>query len=210
VVNLFQAVDGEQRVFGKVRWQFYRVRLTTSAGVYYSDPTGLLGTLTRADWRLAQMAYWSELVHMRNGDGQEGYLLKRRISGEVCPRCTDPQTGEVREPNCPVCFGTGFRCGYFYPIACVWADISPKSIRLKIDGQRGTVGGVGVSARMLNTWALSSEDVFVQKRTDDRYYIHTIQNAYEFRGVPISANVEMRLAPATDPVYAVTIPQQLL
>src|SRR6478735_7071357 len=28
VTDAFQAVDGEQRIFGKVRWQFYRVRLT--------------------------------------------------------------------------------------------------------------------------------------------------------------------------------------
>lgn len=209
VIDQYTAVDGEQRVFGKVRWQFYRVKLVTQRGTYYSDPVGLTGTLDARDWRLARAQMRSEEVFMRHGDGQLGYLLKRRISGERCQTCTEPQTGEVTQPYCAECYGTGFRCGYFFPIGCVWADISPKTIHLTQDRMRGTIGDVGVSARMLNTWALSEGDVFIHKTTDDRFHVHKVQNAVEYRGVPITANVELRPAPATDPIYLLDIPHQV-
>lgn len=209
MVDTFFAVDGEQRVFGKIRWQFYRVKLETTKGTYYSDPTGLMGTLNKRDWRLAKATLRSYHVYMKAGDGQLGYLLKRRISGERCTKCTEYQTGEVTRPFCDECWGTGFRCGYFFPIGCVWADISPRSIHLTQDRTRGTIGDVGVKASMLNPWALSEGDLFVQKVTDDRYYVHSVQNTIEFRGVPLIADVELRPLPATDPVQYIEIPQQV-
>jgi len=209
VVDTFLAVDGEQRVFGKVRWQYYRVRLDTQLGTYYSAPTGLTGTLDHRDWRLARATMRAEQAYMRAGDGQLGYLLKRRVAGDRCRSCTEPQTGEVTNIYCPECYGTGFRCGYFFPIGCVWADINPRTIHLTQDKSRGTVADVGVSARMLNTWALVEGDVFIHKTTDDRFHVHRVQNVIEFRGVPIVANVELRPAPATDPVYMLDVPHQV-
>ncbi len=210
VLDTFYAVDGEQRTFGKIRWQFYRVKLTTGRGEYYSEPTGLMGVLNQRDWRRARMAMRQEIAYMRNGDGPPCYLLKRRVAGAKCSRCTDTLTDEVRQPFCVNCFGTGFECGYFFPIGCVWADIDPRTVRLKIDSTRGTVGDVGVKARMINTWALSEDDIVIHKTTDDRYYVHTVQNLYEFSNVPIAADVELRLAPASDPIYTLDIPDQVL
>lgn len=51
-------------------------------------------------------------------------------------------------------------------------------------------------------------DVWVSKKTDDRYYIHKIQNTAEIRGVPLIASVELRPAPFTDVIYQIAIPQQ--
>ena len=114
---------------------------------------------------------------MRLHAGQEGYMLKRRISGVPCPVCLDHQTREVRDPACPVCWGTGWECGYFFPMSCVWADMDPKT--------------------------------YHTKKTDDRFYVHSVQNVLEVKGVPLVADVELRLAPASDPIYDLPIPQQL-
>ena len=209
VVDQFVAVDGEQRIYGKMRWQYYRVKLTTDAGVYFSEPTGLMGTLGRRDWRIAREAVRQELVRMKMAAGQLGYLLKRRVTGANCPHCLDQQTKEVRNPSCPYCYGTGKLCGFFYPISCVWADISPKAVHLNIDPSRGTAADIGVRARMLNVWLLSEEDVWIQRSNDDRYYVHSVSNIAEIQGVPIVADVEMRPAPATDVVYTIPIPQQI-
>lgn len=209
VTNQYAAVDGEQRIFGKIRWNFYRVQLTTVNGVYYSEPTGIEGTLSKRDWRIARELIRQELLRMRQYAGQQGYLLKRRITGQPCPVCLDALTNEVRDPYCPTCFGTGFYCGYFFPIDCVWADIDPRTYHIQQTKSRGTTADIVVKARMLNTWMLSEEDIWVNKVTDDRYYIHTVQHVAEIRGVPIAANVEMRPAPASDPVYAIEIPDQL-
>lgn len=209
VTNQFYALDGEQRVYGSQQWQFYRVQLTTSRGVYHSQPTGLLGTLSRRDWNLARERLRQELVAARMLGGQLGYLLKRRITGTPCPVCLDPQTREVKDPACPTCWGTGFLCGYFFPIDCVWATIEPKLVRFTLAAPRGTGVAVAVKARMLNTWMLSEEDVWVNQKTDERYYIHSIENLVEQRGVPLVAGVQMRPAPDSDPVYALAIPAQL-
>jgi hypothetical protein len=208
VTDAFYAVDGEQRVFGQTRAQFYRVRLDTAAGTYYSVPTGVEGTMNRRDWRQARESVRQGMVRMRATAGQEGYLLKRRVTGTPCPACTDHLTGEVRNDNCLTCYGTGFRCGYFFPIDCVWAEVYPKTYRVKVDANRGTVQDLVVKARVVNPWMLGEGDVWVNKRTDDRYYVHSVEHESEIRGVPITAVVEMRPAPATDVIYALQVPGQ--
>lgn len=207
VTDVYSAVDGVQRQFAKGRWQAYRVKLIAGGQTYYSEPTALAGTLSRYDWNIAREFFRLELVRMRAFAGQEGYLLKRRVTGERCPACLDTQTQECRNPACEVCYGTGFRCGYFYPMHCVWADFDPRSYYTN-QSDRGMVNDVVVKARMTNIWMLEAYDVWVNRKTDDRYHIHRVSDVAEVRGVPIAASVEMRLAAATDPIYAVTIPAQ--
>jgi hypothetical protein len=210
VENAFYAIDGEQRVWGKTNWTHYRVRLSTPNATYYSEPTDGIGVLERRGWRLAKDILRRERLRMRYG-GIEGYLLKRRHYGPKCPTCLEFQTEEVTDPECPTCYGTGFQCGYFYPMGCIWADLSPKTKRKHIDdqGMRGTVSDIIVTGRMLMLPLIQEYDVWVNAKTDDRYYLHSIQNVAEMRGVPLVANVEMRPAPFTDIIYDVPIPQQI-
>jgi hypothetical protein len=207
--NTYYAVDGEQRAWGKTKNAHYRIRLSTSRGTYYSLPVAGQGVLPGRDWRLAREIIRKERLRARYA-AADGYLLKRRNYGPKCPECLEYQTGEVKDPDCPVCYGTGFQCGYFYPMACVWADLSPETSRKHVDdgGQRGTIQDIVVRARMLNLPQLESYDVWVNARTDDRYYIHTIQSVGDFRGISTIANVELRLAPFTDILYSIPIPQQ--
>ena len=65
-----------------------------------------------------------------------------------------------------------------------------------------------MSGRMLMLPLIDELDVWVNRKTDDRYIIQTIRNAAELRGVPLIANVELRPAPFTDVVYNIPIPQQ--
>ncbi len=210
VADRFFAVDGEQRVYGKDRWTHYRVKLTTTLGTYLSDPINLMGTMSRHDWRLAREILRKELVAHR-GASQLGYLLKRRVTGQRCPKCLDHMTGEVRNPACTVCYGTGFRCGYYYPMGCVWANMSPRTRRTELDGGqgRGTVNDVVVMARMTLTNLMNEDDVFVNRVTDDRYYVHKIQHVAEWRGVPLIGQVELRPIPFSSIIYDIEIDDQL-
>ena len=210
IENAFFAVDGEQRVYGKMQWNHYRVRLTTPVGVYYSDPVFGLGTLSHRDWRIAREIVRKERLDFKLS-AQKGYHLRRRVSGTRCLDCRDFQTGEVRYPDCPSCFGTGFECGYFFPTSCVFFKASPKSQRIELDsGQnRGTVNDVVIQARMINVADMIEDDVIVQTKTDDRYYIHRIQHVAEIRGVPIVGEVELRPIPFSSSIYTIEIPQQM-
>lgn len=96
-------------------------------------------------------------------------------------------------------------------MSCVWTEISPKTRHIELDaGQsRGTINDIIVQARMIATDLLSEEDVWVSEKTDDRYYIHTVQNIAEIRGVPLLAQVEMRPIAYTSPIYTIAIPRDL-
>ena len=212
VTDVYYAEDAQQRVWGKTNWTHYRVKLSTSLGTYLSDPVHGLGILDRRSWRIAREKIRQKLKAFRVGTaGQRGYLLKRRITGEDCPRCLDPMTKEVRDPDCPVCFGTGKKCGYFYPMSCVWAEIAPKAHRIHLDGGqlRGTINDIAVWAEMLMTYMMSENDVWVADKTDDRYFVHHIQHTDEVRGVPILGAVELRPIPFSSMIYSIQIPDQL-
>jgi len=213
VEDQYFAFDDEQRVWGKTNFTHYRVVLTTSLNTYYSTPIGGMGILDRRSWRLAREMVRIKRRAMRVGNkGQKGYLLKRRWTGENCPVCLDHQTKEVRNPACLTCYGTGKRCGYYYPVACVWAELGPRSKRTELDGgqSRATIDDIVVPAEMLMTDLLSEDDIWIADASDDRYFVHKVQHIEEMRGVPIVANVELRLIPFTHVAYLITIPQQLL
>jgi hypothetical protein len=213
VVDAYFALDDTQRSYGKTNYTHYRIVLTTSRGTYTSDPVGMMGVLDRRSWRIARDMVRQLRQAMRVGNrGQRGYLLKRRITGEDCPTCLDHMTREVRDPACPTCFGTGKKCGYYYPASCVWAEIGFKSRRTELDGgqSRGTVEDITVPALMIMTDMLTEDDVWVADKTDDRYYVHRVQHVEEIRGVPVSANVELRPVPFTSVIYTIEIPQQML
>lgn len=212
VVDQYSAIDDEQRVWGKTNFTHYRVQLTTPNGVYLSAPESGMGVLDRRSWRLARDMVRAKRNAMRVGDaGQRGFLLKRRWTGENCPVCLDYQTKEVRNPQCTTCYGTGKKCGYFYPMSCVWAELSPRAKRTELDGgqSRGTINDVIVQASMIMVDLLDEEDIWVAEKTDDRYFVHRVTHTSEMRGVPITANVELRLVPFTHIAYAIPIPDQL-
>jgi hypothetical protein len=209
VENSYFAFDTEQRVFGKTNWTYYRVLVTSSLGTYTSMPTGGLGTLSQRDWLKAKNLIRRMKTQYRLGEGQEGYLLKRRVTGQKCRQCLDFQTQEVRDPMCPSCFSTGFECGYFYPMACVWANITPKSRRIQLDGDRATVNDIVVQAKMILVELMGEDDVWVNKVTDDRYYVHKIDHTVEVRGVPVFGNVELRPIAYSSVIYDIEIPAQL-
>jgi len=207
--NATYAIDGEQRMWGKTQQTHYRVKLETSEDTYYSDPVNGMGILSHRDWRLAREIVRKERLR-GNLAASDGYLLKRRISGAKCTQCLEFQTEEVAIPDCEMCWGTGFQCGYYYPMGCIWAAIRPETRRLHVDGQaRGPVNDIVVTARMLMLPLIDSLDVWVNAKTDDRYYVHSIQHVAEMRGVPLVGEVELRPAPFSDVVYSIEIPQQL-
>lgn len=136
--NACYAIDATKRVYGKTQNTHYRVKLSTLEGVYYSQPAAKSGILGVRDWRISQEIVRKERLRLRY-TSQDGYLLKGRTTGADCASCLDLQTNEVTNPYCTECWGTGKQCGYYYPMACIWADLASKTRRTHIDdqGQRG-------------------------------------------------------------------------
>lgn len=210
VTNALYAVDAEIREVGVLSLTYYRIKLTTPAGTYYSEPVPAAGALRRSEWLSIQDILRRERIATVDGFRASGWLLKRRITGQTCRRCFDENSGTPRDPKCPECFGTGFRCGYYYPIGCVWFDNQPRKTDFKIEaGSIGQQGVVEASGRMSAIPTVSDRDVFVNSVTDDRWYVELLGTAIEHRGVPIVWNVKLSLAPANDACYAIDVPEQL-
>lgn len=211
VTNSFYAIDPAQRDYGQSIRGFYRVVMTAGDFVSASRAFSVDGVLSPRDWRIAQEILRKERLRA-SYTAVDGFLMRLRKSGKRCTRCLDIQTNEAMDMNCPNCRGTGYECGYYYPLDCVWADLSPVNRNSKLDDNatRGTVEDIRLAARMLMLPPfLSAYDVWISDRLDQRYTVHNIQHVAEIRGVPLIASVELRLIPYSDPVYKIPIPQQV-
>jgi hypothetical protein len=210
VQNAFHAVDSGIRDLGTLSLCYYRVKLTTAKGVYYSGPVPAAGALRRSDWLTISYIQRREKNATIKGLRAEGWVLKRRLTGRKCSTCYDENAGAARNPNCPECFGTGFRCGYYAPIGCVWFDNQPRRTDFKVDAtSTGQAGVVEATGRMPALPTISERDVFVNSVTDDRWYIEILGATIEHRGLPVVWSVKLTLAPASDACYAVDVPEQL-
>ena len=203
------AIDDVQRLFGKSFWTTYRVRLTTADNqVFYSNPTALQGVLDPPALREAREIARQETVRFRAVRAPIGYLLKRRHAGTPCT-CLDFQTEEITQPDCTTCYGTGWLDGYFAPIPCVYADFGLVSREHIQDGARGTINPIVVPVRMLAEPRLDQGDVWVNKKTDERWYVGKITSIAEVSGVPVVVSVEFHLLPFSDAIYELEIAGQV-
>ncbi len=206
-VNSTYAEDDERRegAYGKRLLTHYRVKLVTAAGVYVSLPVATYGELRERDWLLAREIIRKETL--RHGlVSRDGYLLKRMRFGTPCTICLDPLTGEITDGKCPTCNGTGFEVGYHAPTPLV-LDMSPEAI---IELRRGTEPPgpsrpTDLKGRILGFPQVNKEDVWVDEKSDQRFFIHEIWHMAEWRGIPLVVQVGIRLAPYSDQIYRLEV-----
>lgn len=201
-------IDLPQRVYGKFQWTHYRLLLTDAGGTTYaSAPHNCLGRLTRSDWLQVRELKRLEQLRLKREAGTEGYLLKRRLFGAYCD-CTDPLTQEVRDAQCPTCFGTGFVGGYFDAYPCFYVELAEGNQRGHLDPMRGSVDDLPVvKGRMVNDPQVFSYDIFVQKNSDIRWLVHELESKVEMRGLPVIVEATLRQLPFSNVAYDVPIPE---
>lgn len=207
VVDQFYAVDHVERDWDVVTRTHYRVRLETSRGEYLSEPTGAAGVLGHRGWRIYREAVRQRRLEYKKNGGVAGLVLKRRVTGEPCPTCLDPQTDDPTDPACPDCWGTGRRCGYYYPFGCAYVKLAPRLLSQREGTADGFRALTVVQADMLLTDRVESYDLWVDSRTDDRYEVGKVQVVAEVEGVPVAARVGLSLLPRSSPRYLVPVPQ---
>jgi hypothetical protein len=199
--------DPGQRAWSFTERTFYRVKLQTAAGVYYSLPALSDGALTGQDRLYYREIVRAERLRIRKGAGVTGALLKRKWWGVRCqnPGCIDPDTQEVRNPRCPVCFGTGWQGGYF-PAIAYEMEIDNDVTQLSQSAKAGTSNtGTGPTSRSLAAPALRTMDVFVDTNTGKRWKLSPVAVAAAIRHVPLILQVKIEPVGPNDVIYAVPI-----
>jgi hypothetical protein len=201
VTDTYFAFDLAKRQFGKLQDVCYRVELTSALDTYVSPAVDNSGLLNKRQWLHAREIVRRELLRHRVYSSPEGLLLKARRYGPKCTSCTDEFTDEVSDSNCEECFGTGYQNGYFAPLPAFYADLSENPTREHRTPQTGMEKKDVISGRFIGDPQMAAYDVWVNKHSDERYYIHTLNTKAHIRGVPLVIDAELRLAPYTDVIY---------
>jgi len=203
--------DECQRNWADLIDHYYRVRLVLpdepGCPVFKSMPQRANGRLDRKKWLVARDIIRREYLQQRKVvGGTKGFLLKRKKFGRACPVCLDWDTKEVRDSDCPVCYGTGFEGGY-YPAIEYWITTDANWNRKIVSGQppRGTSSDIDKTGRCILYPVIDTRDVWVRADNDERYIIDGYGIISEIASVPLIAQARIKLAPATDIVYSVPL-----
>lgn len=202
VVDGFTAVDDAQRAFGKALSPTYRLALTTSRGIYVSQPASVFGELTEADLILAREILRKEQLRGRKKSWRPGTLYKRMHYGAACTLCRDALTGEATNSNCEQCNGTGVQEGYHPPYPLCLEFISQKYNHETADpAMRGSINDVTQQARCLAFPMLRKNDIWVDGRSGESFIVDNVDDNAEIRGVPLVTTVTMGLLPYSHKAY---------
>jgi hypothetical protein len=188
---------------GKEQNLFYRLKLVAGANTYYSPVASVLGDLPMQQWLWYQELVRKETLRLsRQNVGNQGYLLKAMRAGTPCNFCTDNDTQEQTDANCPNCFGQRFSGGYYTASANFYYDRQPMGRYQHDDINRGIVDDSTVTkARVIAFPFLSSYDVVVDLTSDLRFYIHDVKSLYELRSVPVVQEVTLKQIPFSNIIY---------
>ncbi len=201
VMDTYFALDLDKHLFGKTLDAYYRVKLSTSLDTYYSTPQSVSGLLSKRDWLIAREIVRKEVLRHSRLSSPKGFLLKVRRYGPPCPDCLDYLTDEVNNSQCLTCFSTGFLYGYFEPLPAYYVDISLAESREHRAPQVGMESKDVRHARFIGDPLVYSYDVWINEFSDERFYLHTVKEVANIRGVTLVYDAELRLAPFTDVIY---------
>ena len=180
---------------------YFRIRLQTPNGEYFSGVRTPYGDLNRNDFLQAREIMRNEIVQAQQKAGILGQVWMKAIFGPRCTVCTDPITGEVTNPDCKTCKGTGRVPGYHGPyLAWMTFTTRQRDKHMKPD-EMGPHEDYVHMVRMIGSPLLKKDDVIVDPNADRRYYVNAVNNVMELRRVPLIQNIEAREAPTSEQIY---------
>jgi hypothetical protein len=193
----------------------FRVILRTPVGEYTSKPQGVFGTLDSRGWVRARVIVRKERMRFRTARVVRGWLLKRKRVGEIPDptdrnnSVTDFMTGEITKTNDGMTIGTEYLGGFYAPVPYD-LDAEPGGLYEHRDElqERGTVDDDSLvrQARIIHDPPVAHWDAFVADQSDLRFYFHRLKHVAEIGMVPLVSQAELRLAPFSEVIYTVEVP----
>lgn len=188
---------------------YYKIRLVDGEGQeYFSEAACLTSYWSRYDWTIGREILRKESLLLYKRAGVRGWLFKRRSWGEECTveGCVDPDTGEVNNPDCEACFGTGIQGGYYDPVE-YWVIMNPTQNIKKLDAEAGLLTENIETVRCLAYPTPSANDVWAQFGSDQRYVIQSdVAAIARHRGIDLVLNVRLEERPRSDIIYKLPTP----
>lgn len=200
LTNVYRYREDKRRMVSKDNVLHFRLKMTTPAGVYYSDVIDPHWQLSKPDFLIARRMMHDEYLGQRNHVGVLVDVWIRCFFGPVCT-CVDPITKDVLKQSCPLCYGTGRQPGYHGPYT-TWCTYSPvKKQKGLQDDNTGPISNYSISGRLTAVPELKKEDIIIDKASGRYYYVDDVSNDVEIRRTPIVQTAVLKQVPTSSPVY---------
>lgn len=187
---------------GKSNVLYFRIRLKTPRGTYFSPVLQPYGTLGRRDFLLAREIMRREALRAKVMSGVKCRVYVRSTFGPRCSKCLDPDTGQIRDSHCRYCFGTGRNPAFMGPYS-MWMSFSTDAAHTEDDDNTGTHEAKSFEALAIGNPVLKRGDLVIDSATDKRYLIEKCDMAAEVRRVPCLQRITISEAPIGDVIYKV-------
>lgn len=188
---------------------YYRVKLSTPKGEYFSDSvSSYLTPSSRRQYRLANEIVRKELLRMTKFSGIPSYVLKRKTYGVPSKDYSkvDPITGAAltSEKNN---YGNHFDTGYYDPVSTMFSQEDGHDT-FKLDpAGTGTVNRSDMSVRMVGFPLVHYNDILIDIDQDYRYLIKDRQEiTFPGTSIVMIQLLQVSLLPTTDPIYKYELP----
>lgn len=110
-----------------------------------------------------------EYTVLRELNGIEFFLLKRKHYGTRCTVCYDPASRRVLRSACPSCYGTSWVSGYYTPILLLGRKL-PSQVQAQSTPQ-AKVEVNQTRIQFLDFPRIDEEDILVEKSTNKRFLV---------------------------------------
>lgn len=206
VVNGTAAIDPTPRALGKQLTVHYRVLMSDGDNNQYtSQPSIVLGKLGTREWTyLREITRQHRLKMSRGLSGVAGLIMKKKRTGDPCPRCVDIYTGDSQDAHCPLCHGTRFVGGYYSVLPCQTAELgNPEVTEQRTEGPEGWAAVTKVKGTFLGAPMLHTGDIWIDDASDLRYHVEAVAVLNSIRGVPVTLDCELWQLPFSHEAYSI-------
>ena len=187
---------------------FYRIRAVDADGkTCYSPVKTAFGDQELRSYALTKEIMRRELLQMRGLAGVTVNVYKKVHGGELCSICRDAITGQVMDPTCEECGGTGFiESGGWYGPFPTFGTFSVRKIHKKHSQDADFVEDDRLHhIRLVGTPILVRDDMIVDTTNNLRYTVNVIDNLTEIRRIAVVQDLTANEIETTDVKYSVGV-----
>lgn len=199
MTNVFAWVAEQAPLYTKEYAINYRVKMVAGGKTYYSRPHTIFADIDRDSWMVIREIQRKELLHMNKMAGVPCHLYQRKQTGVPCTHCLSPDTGEVLNPNCPWCLGTGKLGGYHGPYPS-WGKFDVIT-RKRTYGETdiGVMTDVRIATlRFIGNPHIFQKDIVADISSQRRYTVDKVEPIMEIRRIPVIQTLYISELPAAD------------
>ena len=201
------APDAGANLFSLAKQIYYRVTVIPPSGCAHSAQTAPQGMhrirLSPTQAGLRRRLQYDERVVLTRINNNQMVLLKRRHWGVRCDLCYDSLTRAVTREQCPHCYGTSFREGYWAPVLSYGRVYPPEAINVQV-AQQGKSEVNKFNIQLLDIPLLQDDDLIIEVTTNDRYIVER-QGRTEIQRKPVHQLVTVSLMARTCVEYTIPV-----